>query len=272
MLQSRLKQLNLDLSDEDFNRLADKMIDDANSISGDLALRAAKRGRSAYELMGVVLSRFLIRHEFTGDRYFGWYFLDDYAEWLGQREEQIADLMIVSPEETEEGELLLSIVVSEAKYIDEANLAKRKRKARSNCATPSAAFTKRSSATPTGLIESCGWRGSPISYWMGFSLPPGNRPTSDAGDTRFGRGTARSCCAAIRICSCIRRTSIIRTLLSWTRSKAAIKKCSREKNFATWCLPTGTIKGQPRYEIAASTFRHRSLPTNSSRQPPLGKR
>jgi len=52
MLQSRLKQLNLDLSDEDFNRLADKMIDDANSISGDLALRAAKRGRSAYELMG----------------------------------------------------------------------------------------------------------------------------------------------------------------------------------------------------------------------------
>lgn len=127
MLQTRLKQLNLGFSDGDFERLADKMIDDANSISGDLALRAAKRGRSAYELMGVVLSRFLIRHEFAGERYFGWYFLDDYAEWLGQREEQIADLMIVSPEETEEGELLLSIVVSETKYIDEANLAKKKK-------------------------------------------------------------------------------------------------------------------------------------------------
>ncbi len=127
MLQSRIVQLNLGLSDEDVAGLADKMIADANSISGDLALRAAKRGRSAYELMGVVMSRFLIRREFTGDRYFGWYFLDDYAEWLGQREEQIADLMIVSPEETEEGELLLSIVVSEAKYIDEANLAKKKK-------------------------------------------------------------------------------------------------------------------------------------------------
>ncbi len=127
MLQSRLRQLNLGLSDEDFDSLARKMIDDANTISGDLALRAAKRGKSAYELMGVVLSRFLIRHEFSGDRYFGWYFLDDYAEWLGQREEQIADLMIVSPEETADGELLLSIVCSEAKYIDEANLSKKKK-------------------------------------------------------------------------------------------------------------------------------------------------
>lgn len=127
MLQSRLKMLNLALQDSEYDALAAKMIDDANSISGDLALRAAKRGRSAYELMGVVLSRFLIRHEFTGDRFFGWYFLDDYAEWLGQREEQIADLMIVSPEESADGELLLSIVVSEAKYIDESGLAKKKK-------------------------------------------------------------------------------------------------------------------------------------------------
>lgn len=126
MLKSRLRRLMLDLSDEDYDELSDRLIEDANSISGDLALRAAKRGRSAYELMGVVLSRYLIRHEFSDDRYFGWYFLDDYAEWLGQREEQIADLMIVSPEETDDG-LLLSIVVSEAKYIDEASLsAKRK--------------------------------------------------------------------------------------------------------------------------------------------------
>jgi len=127
MLQSRLRQLTLSLSDEDYEILAMKMIDDANTISGDLALRAAKRGRSAYELMGVVLSRFLIRHEFSPDQYFGWYFLDDYAEWLGQREEQIADLMIVSPQENSDGDLQLSIVVSEAKYIDEAGLAKKKK-------------------------------------------------------------------------------------------------------------------------------------------------
>lgn len=126
MLKSRLRKLLLDLSDEDYDKLAEKLIEDANSISGDLALRAAKRGRSANELIGVVLSRYLIRYEFSGDRYFGWYFLDDYAEWLGQREEQIADLMIVSPEETDDG-LLLSIVVSEAKYIDESSLAPKKK-------------------------------------------------------------------------------------------------------------------------------------------------
>ncbi|MDA7979459.1 MAG: DUF87 domain-containing protein [Pirellulales bacterium] len=127
MLQSRLRQLNLGLSDADYESLATKMIDDANSISGDLALRAAKRGRSAYELMGVVLSRFLVRHELPTDRFFGWYFLDDYAEWLGQREQQIADLLIVSPEQTSNGELYLSIVASEAKYIAEASLAKKKK-------------------------------------------------------------------------------------------------------------------------------------------------
>ncbi|QEG02393.1 FtsK-like domain-containing protein [Stieleria maiorica] len=126
MLINRLRRLNLDLTDAEYQKLAEKLIEDANSISGDLALRAAKRGRSAYELMGVVLSRYLIRHEFTGDRYFGWYFLDDYAEWLGQKEEQIADLMVVSPEQTENG-LLLSIIVSESKYIDEANLAPKKK-------------------------------------------------------------------------------------------------------------------------------------------------
>ena len=128
MLQSRLRQLNLSMSDSDYVSLAKKMIDDANTISGDLALRAAKRGRNAYELMGIVLSRFLIRNEFSSsNQYFGWYFLDDYAEWLGQREEQIADLMIVSPNCTEGGELQLSIVISEVKYIDEANLAKKKK-------------------------------------------------------------------------------------------------------------------------------------------------
>lgn len=127
MLQSRLRQLTLGLADAELEKLSTQMIDDANSISGDLALRAARRGRNAYELMGVVLSRFLIRNEFNSGRYFGWYFLDDYAEWLGQREEHIADLMIVSPEETPEGELLLTIVISEAKYVDEANLAKKKK-------------------------------------------------------------------------------------------------------------------------------------------------
>src|SRR5437868_6220568 len=122
-----INDLTLGLSDAECSRLAQKFIDDANDVSGDIVLRAAKRGRNASELMGIVLSRFLLRHELGPRRYHGWYFLDDYADWLGQREEQIADILCLSPELTAEGALRLTVFVSEAKYIDLANLsAKRK--------------------------------------------------------------------------------------------------------------------------------------------------
>jgi DNA segregation ATPase FtsK/SpoIIIE, S-DNA-T family len=126
MLLGRLKDLNLGLSDVEYRELTEQFINDANDISGDIVLRAAKRGRSASELIGVVLSRFLIRQELGANRRFGWYFLDDYAEWLGQREEQIADLLVMSPEEAD-GTLQLAVVISESKYIDASNLATKRR-------------------------------------------------------------------------------------------------------------------------------------------------
>lgn len=127
MVLSRIKDLNLELGEADARKLTEKFIDDANDVSGDIVLRAAKRGRNASELMGVVLSRHLIRNELGTNRRFGWYFLDDYAEWLGQREEHIADLLALTPHQTDDGQLQLAVIVSEAKYIDIANLsAKRK--------------------------------------------------------------------------------------------------------------------------------------------------
>ena len=45
MVQQRLAGLTLGLSDQDLNRLARRFIDEANLVSGDLVLRAAKRGR-----------------------------------------------------------------------------------------------------------------------------------------------------------------------------------------------------------------------------------
>jgi S-DNA-T family DNA segregation ATPase FtsK/SpoIIIE len=127
MVFGRLKDLNLELSDADIRKLTERLIHDANDISGDIVLRAAKRGRNASELIGVVLSRFMIRHEIGKTRRFGWYFLDDYAEWLGQREEQIADILALAPEQTTDGQLQLAVIIAESKYIDIANLsAKRK--------------------------------------------------------------------------------------------------------------------------------------------------
>jgi len=127
MVLSRIKDLNLGLREEECRDLTDRFIQDANDISGDIVLRAAKRGRNASELMGIVLSRYLVRHELGLDRYYGWYFLDDYADWLGQREEQIADILVLSPERTANGDYRLAVVITEAKYIDAPNLAAKRK-------------------------------------------------------------------------------------------------------------------------------------------------
>lgn len=127
MVLGRVKDLNLELTDAECKELTERFINDANEISGDIVLRAAKRGRNASELMGVVLSRYMIRHELGAMRRFGWYFLDDYAEWLGQREEQIADILALSPEQTADGKLQLAVIVAESKYIDHASLAAKRK-------------------------------------------------------------------------------------------------------------------------------------------------
>lgn len=127
MVLKRLEGLTLGLDPSEMPGLARRFIDDANLVSGDLVLRAAKRGRNASELMGVVLSRYLIQRELGEDRHYGWYFLDDYAEWLGQKEEQIADILALSPEIAKDGSRRLAVVISESKFIDLASLAAKRK-------------------------------------------------------------------------------------------------------------------------------------------------
>ena len=127
MVLHRLRVLGLNLSDDDLGDLAKRLIEDANDVSGDIVLRAAKRGQSASELIGVVLSRHLVREELGRDRQCGWYFLDDYAAWMGQREQQLADILAISPQETADGALRVNLVVTEAKYIELENLAAKRK-------------------------------------------------------------------------------------------------------------------------------------------------
>lgn len=127
MLNNRINDLIPDMPEEEIRALAQRFIDDANLISGDIVLRAAKRGRNASELMGIVLSHYLAKWEIGLDQKVGCYFLDDYSEWLGQREEQIADLLILSPESLPTGEKRLTVLVTEAKYIQETNLAEKRK-------------------------------------------------------------------------------------------------------------------------------------------------
>jgi S-DNA-T family DNA segregation ATPase FtsK/SpoIIIE len=127
MLFSRVRDLVPEIGDERIRAVAKRLIDDANQISGDLVLRAAKRGRNASELMGVVLSYFLIKREMRGSQRMGCFFLDDYAEWLGETGQGIADLLIMSPEISSDQTLRLTVVVTEAKYITEESLSEKRK-------------------------------------------------------------------------------------------------------------------------------------------------
>lgn len=127
MIVRRLEALHLDISKTALDELADKLIRDANDVSGDIVLRAAKRGESASELIGVVLSRFLAHRMIGRERLVGWYFLDDYAAWLGAREETQADILALAPIIGADGRLRLQILISEAKYVEVESLSAKKK-------------------------------------------------------------------------------------------------------------------------------------------------
>lgn len=130
LVRRRLAELSLGLDEARLSALAKRMIDDANAISGDIVLRAAKRGVSAGELIGLVLSRALIAEEMGGGAAVAWFLLDDYAEWLGQKEEGIADILGLSLV-NEAGTPKLRAIVTEAKYVDQSGAAEASRKSRS---------------------------------------------------------------------------------------------------------------------------------------------
>ncbi len=130
LVRRRLAELSLGFDDERLSQLAKRMIDDANSISGDIVLRAAKRGVSAGELIGIVISRALVAEELSCDGAVAWFLLDDYAEWLGQREEGIADILGLSVMTDDAGSPRLRAIVTEAKYVDQSGEAEAKRNSR----------------------------------------------------------------------------------------------------------------------------------------------
>lgn len=129
LVQRRLNEIALGLEFQALSAIAQRMIDEAAGISGDIVLRAAKRGISAGELVGIVLSKALVEAELGAKGCTCWVFLDDYAQWLGQREEQIADLMALSVDKDTDG-LVLRVVVTECKYVAAQARAQAKRTSR----------------------------------------------------------------------------------------------------------------------------------------------
>lgn len=116
LLRQRLDRLDPAIVGGD-DKVIDSLIDQANAISGQVVMRAARYGHYANELLGIVLSMEKIRSGLGGpDLPLGWYFLDDFASWFGQREEQIADIMAIAPR-MENGSSVLKVAISEAKFV-----------------------------------------------------------------------------------------------------------------------------------------------------------
>jgi DNA segregation ATPase FtsK/SpoIIIE, S-DNA-T family len=118
-LREKLRDiLPAECSDQRIRLLAERFVHEANQISGGLVLRAARRAKNTNELLGMVLSRFIVQTEIGAHQPAAWCFLDDYAQWLGKRDEaQIADLLVISPTSNADGEKILNLIVTEAKFI-----------------------------------------------------------------------------------------------------------------------------------------------------------
>lgn len=116
LLRERLDRLDPAIAGGD-DKVIDSLIEQANAISGQVVMRAARYGHYTNEMLGIVLSMEKIRSGLGGANLpLGWYFLDDFASWFGQREEQIADIMAIAPR-MESGNPVLKVAISEAKFV-----------------------------------------------------------------------------------------------------------------------------------------------------------
>lgn len=117
LLRERLDRLDPNIIANNGEKVIDDLIGRANALSGQVVMRAARYGHYANELLGIVLSMEEIKSGIGGaSQPIGWYFLDDFASWFGQREEQIADIMAIAPR-IENDEPVLIVVISEAKFV-----------------------------------------------------------------------------------------------------------------------------------------------------------
>lgn len=176
LVRRRLDELNLQLDASEVQAAADRAKRDALSISGDIVLRAAKRGVSAGEMIGLVLSRYLLAEEFRaaaggGQILTAYFLLDDYASWLSQPESRIADILALNVEEREEGvRVVISIV--ESKYVAADGLAKARRDSKDQLLTTLGMFREALFGDP-GRLDRDVWLARLADMLIDADIPPG---------------------------------------------------------------------------------------------------
>lgn len=176
LVRRRLEELNLQLDPDQLEAAAAKAKHDALSVSGDIVLRAAKRGVSAGEMIGLVLSRYLLAEEFKtsaagGQALTAYFLLDDYASWLSQPESRIADILALSVEEREEGiRVVISIV--ESKYVGADGLAKARRDSKDQLLATLGMFREALFGDP-GRLDRDVWLARLADMLIDAEIPPG---------------------------------------------------------------------------------------------------
>lgn len=179
LVKRRLDGLALPLDADQTSALAGRMKKDALSISGDIVLRAAKRGISAGEMIGLVLSRHLLEQEFkalTGSRqaFSVFFLLDDYADWLSQKESRIADILGLCVEEGEDGPRL-HIAIVESKYVSHLGAAEAKRSSKAQLLATLSTFQAALFGDP-GRLDRDVWLARLADMLLDADIPPGCTP------------------------------------------------------------------------------------------------
>lgn len=179
LVKRRLDGLALPLDVDQTSALASRMKKDALSISGDIVLRAAKRGVSAGEMIGLVLSRYLLKHEFkalTENRqaFSVFFLLDDYADWLSQKESRIADILGLCVEEDEDGPRL-HIAIVESKYVSHLGAAEAKRSSKAQLLATLATFQAALFGDP-GRLDRDVWLARLADMLLDAEIPPSCTP------------------------------------------------------------------------------------------------
>lgn len=176
LVRRRLDELNLQLGPDEIQAAADKAKRDALSVSGDIVLRAAKRGISAGEMIGLVLSRHLLSDELkreasSGPTLTAYFLLDDYASWLSQPESRIADILALNVEETEEG-VRVVIAIVESKYVSADGLAKARRDSKDQILATLGMFREALFGDP-GRLDRDVWLSRLADMLIDAEIPPG---------------------------------------------------------------------------------------------------
>lgn len=176
LVRRRLEELNLQLRPDEIQAAVDKAKRDALSVSGDIVLRAAKRGVSAGEMIGLVLSRYLLTEEFRGAEIGGqtltaYFLLDDYASWLSQPESRIADILALNIEEHEET-VRVVIAIVESKYVGSDGLAKARRDSKDQLLATLGMFREALFGDP-GRLDRDVWLARLADMLIDADVPPG---------------------------------------------------------------------------------------------------